>query len=144
MSFMTVLEKIGHDIAVVFEKAVPIVEEAQVIATPFENLYAPGLAQIVNLAISKITTAESLAAAAGQQVGSGGTKLAFVATALAPEVAPILATLGVQSVNSTQYNNFVSALVTALNSFTTTTPSVVPPASTQVVAPVTSAAIPGK
>ena len=146
MSFLTVLEKIGHGIATVFEKAIPIAQEAQIVATPFENLFAPGLAQIINLTIGKIADAEALAAAAGKQSGSGATKLAYVATAIAPQIAPILSTLGVQSVSSTQYNNFVSALVSALNAFTTTTPNSNIPEVSQnpVPAPVTGAALAGK
>lgn len=147
---MTVLEKVGHDIVSVFEKAAPVVEELQTIATPFENLYAPGLSQVINIAMQQIMNAEALGVKAANTTGSDQVKLASVISAIAPQVAPILAGIGVQSVSSTQYTNFVNALVAAMNAFETTTPSTTTTTATPVpvtvssTAPVTGAAVVGK
>jgi hypothetical protein len=147
----TWLQKIGQDIVSVFKKAEPIIQVAQNVAKPFEDVYAPGLSSVIQLTLNKIVDAEALAAAAGVQNGSGAVKLAYVTSSIIPQIAPILATMGVQSVSSTQYNNFVSALVAAMNAFTTTSgpaasgsgstvgivapnPSQTPPATTGIAA----------
>lgn len=121
MSLGTWLEKAGSDLLNVFKKAAPVVQEIQTIATPFENIYAPGLSQVINLGLTEIIQAEALAAAAGQANGSGETKLAAVIAALAPQIAPTLAAIGVTNPTSTQYTNFINALVAAANAFEITT-----------------------
>jgi len=158
MSFMTVLDKVGEDIANIFKKAEPVVAELQTIATPFENIYAPGLATLINTGLTEIAQAQSMAVLAGQTSGSGAVKLASVIASLATSLGPVLTSLGVNTstVTSTQYTNFVNGLVQAANAFiitqatvpSTPTPTTVAPAVTPaavvVAAPVTGAAVPPK
>jgi hypothetical protein len=141
MSFLTVLEKIGHGIVSVFQKAEPVINLAQAVATPFEG---PVLSAAINLTLNKIYAAEAIGVATAAKGNSGSAKLAFVASSIAPEVGPILAQLGVKSVSSTQYTDFVNHLVAALNVFTTEveTPAIQVPATP--ITPVTGAALSGK
>lgn len=150
MSFMSVLEKVGHDIVVGFQKVVPIAKEVQVVAAPLESLVNPALPALINMGLNAVTNMEGLAAAAGAQNGSGAVKLAAVVSSLATTLGPTLTQLGVDpsKVNSTQYQNFVNGIVQAANAFITeqTSPTVTAPITTvvgQVVeAPVTGAAVP--
>lgn len=145
MSFMTVLEKIGSDIVSVFKKAEPIVNELQVIATPFENTYAPGLSTLVTAGITAIENAEALGVAAGNTTGSNSVKLATVISSLATTLGPTLTALGVNpsTVTTAQYTTFVNSLVAAANAFVTTQAVVTPttPVVAQVSAPITGAAV---
>jgi hypothetical protein len=113
----TWLNKIGHDIVTIFHKASPVVAELQAVATPFENAFAPGLSQVINISLSTIAQTEALAEAAGAASGSGAVKLAAVTAAVAPQIAPILKSFGVTNPTSAQYNKFINALVEAANTF---------------------------
>ena len=122
MSFMTVLEKIGHDVAVGFEDAIKVFKEAQPVLAPFEALINPALPNLLTAGANAIANIEGLAAAAGQQNGSGAVKLASVTATLANNLGPTLTALGVNptTVTSTQYTNFINAIVAASNAFVTT------------------------
>lgn len=135
MSFLTVLEKIGHGIVTVFKNEKPLILEMQAIAAPFEG---PLLAQAINVTLTNIFNAEALGLAAGETQSTNATKLAAVVSATAPQIAPILSQLGVQSVTSQQYTDFINHLVAAANVFLTTATAPTTPA------PVTGAAVSGK
>lgn len=119
MSVISVLDKIGSDIVAVFKKGAPIVAELQTIATPFENIYAPGLSTLINSGITAIGNAQALAVAAGNTTGSDEVKLAAVISSLAASSGPTLQALGVNpaKVTSAQWTNFVNGLVQAANAF---------------------------
>jgi hypothetical protein len=148
MSFMSVLQKVGHDIAVVFEKAIPIAKEVQIVAAPIEAAFNPALPALINMGLAGISSMEATAAAAGSQTGSGPVKLAAVIASLSQSLGPTLISLGVDpaKVTSAQYTNFVNGLVQAANAFETTQESTtsanVPVTITS--APVTGAAVSGK
>lgn len=149
MSFLTVLEKIGHDIVNVFEKAEPIVKEVQAVAAPIEAIFNPALPALINTGITAISNMEAVATAAGQQNGSGATKLALVISSLASSLGPTLVSLGVDptKVTSAQYTTFVNGLVAAANAFETTQESTATtpvPVTVSSTAPVTGAAVVGK
>lgn len=143
MSVGTWLEKAGDDVLNFFKKAAPVVQAIQTIATPFENIYAPGLASVINIGLTEIIQAEALAAAAGQTSGSGEVKLAAVTAALAPQIGPMLAALGINNPTTAQYTQFINGLVAAANAFQLTqvivpTPTI-PPVPTTVVLPAPTA-----
>lgn len=143
MSFMTVLEKAGHDIVSVFKKAEPVVEELQVVATPFENMFVPGMSALVSAGLAEVAKVEALGVAADNTSGSNQVKLAAVVSTLASNSASLLEAIGVDpsKVTTAQYTNFVNGIVQASNAFQTTQEAVAP-VITPVVATVTPAAIP--
>ena len=145
MSCLTVLEKAGEDIASIFKKAAPIVQEVQTIATPFENAYMPGLSTLIQTGITAIGNAEALGVAAGNTTGSNAVKLASVVSSLATSLGPTLTALGVNpaTVTTAQYTTFVNSLVAASNAFITTQPAATttPAVAASVAAPVTGAAV---
>lgn len=117
MSFLTVLEKIGQDIAKIFTEAEPVINEIQTVATPFENVFMPGLSAMIQTGLTAIYNTEAMAALAGKQTGSGAVKLSAVIATIAPQIAPDLKAIGVTAPTNTQYTNFISALVQAANAF---------------------------
>ena len=122
------LEKVGHDIVAVFEKAAPIVAEVQTVAAPFENIYFPGLSTVITSTLTAIANAEAtgVAAAADDPAGNNAAKLASVVAAIAPQLQTVVTAAGF-NYNNASANTFVSAIVSAANAFVAVSAATVPP-----------------
>lgn len=111
------LEKVGHDIVAIFEKAEPVVAGVQAIATPFENIFFPGLAPLINGTLVAIANAEATGVAAAKDAsGNNAAKLASVVAAVAPQLQSVVTAAGF-SYDSPSAITFVNAIVAAANAF---------------------------
>lgn len=132
MSFKSFLSAVGHDAAKVFtflgstqgQATIAGVEaDANVVATavnPALGVALPAIETLFNNGLKQVLSVETVAAAAGQESGTGAQKAAAVATAVAPNVAALLQSLGVAAPTSAQVQTIATALstgiVTVLNS----------------------------
>lgn len=112
-SFISVLDKIGHIFKDVFKVALPIATAAE----PFLAIAFPGVSVLYNMTVSLVTAAESAAAAAGAQTGTGPQKLAIVLAALQPYATQEAAGLGISPPTVAQTTAYVNAVVAGLNAF---------------------------
>lgn len=78
MSFVSVLDDIGHGLKVFFVGATKVA----VAAEPIVGVLFPGVAQLFNSIVTAAGLAEGAAAAAGVQAGTGPQKLAAVTMAV--------------------------------------------------------------
>ena len=114
-SFKSVLSAVGADAKKVFafisspkgqaviatgETAIEVVDPA-----------ASGLVSLANAGLTEILKVEGLAAAAGQQDGTGSQKLAAVVQAVTPEVLAYAEKSGFPNPSGEQIQNAVNALV---------------------------------
>jgi hypothetical protein len=118
MSFKSVLETIGHDFKVGFEKIFPYIAGPGEVAVA---LFDPSLSPIFNKTVSAVLTAEQAAAAVGKQAGTGVQKAASVVALMGPLIAQALADAGKPS-DDAAVQTYINAIVTILN----TTPAPVP------------------
>lgn len=112
--FVSIMERIGHDIKVVWSdvvKYLPAAEGLAAILFPVQS--APVIAS-VNLITQAVATVEQKFAAAGNPTGTGSEKLAQVLSLVSPTVIALLAQEGLQY-NQTQVTNIVNAVVAVLN-----------------------------
>lgn len=88
---------------------------------PAAGVAMSGIEALINSAMQQIVSAESLAAAAEQQTGSGAQKAAAVVAAVSPQVSSILQSLGVKSPAATQVQSIAqvvaNSLVSIVNAF---------------------------
>ena len=117
MSFVTVMEKIGKDIGVVWADVVKYLPEASALAA----LLFPGAAGTtaavvgsVNLIQQAVVTVEQKFKAAGAPSGSGTQKSAQVLSIVGPAVTALLAQEKID-LNSAQINNIIAGVVAVLN-----------------------------
>jgi hypothetical protein len=121
---MSFLSTIGKDIKSVFSwlgspKGQAVIQTAGAVVATID----PALTGIVSLTeswITKVISTEALAAAAGEQTGSGATKAAAVLNAMQPEISKYF-----PAATSAELQNANTALVAFLNALGT-------PASTPV------------
>lgn len=73
-----------------------------------------GIEALVNSALKQVVNSEALAAAAEQQTGTGVQKAAAAASALAPEVSAVLASLGVKTPAATQIQSISTVVASSL------------------------------
>jgi hypothetical protein len=121
--FISIMEKIGADIKIVWADVVKYLPEAAGLAT----LLFPGAAgttavvvNSVNLIQQAVATVEQKFAAAGVATGTGPQKLAQVVSIVGPTVTSLLSQEGI-TLNTTQLNNIINAVVAVLNVQTTPT-----------------------
>lgn len=125
-STVSFLSAVGKDFKAVFTwlgstKGQTVIKTGEAVITTIE----PGLAGIVGLVdswVEKVIATETLAAAAGQQEGSGLTKAAAVINAIAPQVELLF-----PAATAAQIAAANTAIVAFLNAFETpasTTPTV--------------------
>lgn len=108
----TILSDIGNGLKKFFGIAVTAAEAAE----PIVDLVFPGIATLYNLTVAEVAKAESLAAAAGQQTGTGTQKLALVVEAITPVFQQYAATAGIPSAQqAATITNWVNAVVASLN-----------------------------
>jgi hypothetical protein len=117
MSFVTVMEKIGKDIGVAWNDVVKYLPEASALAA----LLFPGAAGTtaavvgsVNLIQQTVVTVEQKFKAQGAPSGTGAQKLAQVTAIVGPAVTALLAQEKL-TINSTQLNGIINAVVAILN-----------------------------
>ncbi len=123
MSFISVLKKIGQDVEKIFDSKPFQVGEK--VADSVVSLAFPALGPLFSLTASAVITAEQNFAAAGKQSGTGVQKLASVITTAGNLIEQGLKDAGVSNVTQQTVENYISAVVTVLN----TTPAPVAPAT---------------
>ena len=121
MSFKSVLDKIGADAKAVFvflgsPKGQAVVSTVEGAVVAFEP-GASGLVALVNNWLAEIIKTESIAAAAGQQTGSGVQKAAAVVSAVAPQALQFAQANGLPSPTAAQLQAANAALVAFANAF---------------------------
>ena len=134
MSLKSVLDKIGADAKSVFAflgstKGQTIIASGEAVIESIDPALT-GIFTLANSWLTEIVKAETLAAAAGTQTGTGTQKAAAVLAAVTPEVLTFAQSNGLTPLTAAQLATANDALVTFLNSFTTapaTAPAAIPP-----------------
>jgi len=112
--FVGFLEAVGRD----FVKALPWI---QTMGGAAVSTFIPSMGPLFNQTVNAVITAEQTAAAVGKQAKTGTAKAAAVVTLMGPLIAQALADAGKSSDNAA-VQNYISSVVTVLNS----TPAPVP------------------
>lgn len=114
--FITVMEKIGHDIKVVWGDVVKYLPAAESLATLLfpASATVPAVINSVNLIQQAVATVEQKFAAAGEPTGTGAQKLAQVTAIVGPTVVQLLQSEKI-NINATQLTNIINAVVAVLN-----------------------------
>jgi hypothetical protein len=116
-AFVSLMDKIGHDIKVVWADVVKYLPAASAIASLIFPAQAAAIAGVVNsvdLIQQAVATVEQKFAAAGNPAGTGPEKLAQVLSIVTPTVTQLLAAEGL-NYNTTQITNIVNIVVGILN-----------------------------
>lgn len=116
-AFVSLMDKIGHDIKVVWADVVKYLPAASAIASLIFPAQAAAIAGVVNsvdLIQQAVATVEQKFAAAGNPTGTGPEKLAQVLSIVTPTVTQLLAAEGL-NYNTTQITNIVNIVVGILN-----------------------------
>ena len=109
--FASILDTIGHDFKVAFEKIVP----AAKIAEPFVALLDPALSPLFNTVVGVVSEVEQKFAAMGQQSGTGPQKLSEALQIVSPAAQALLQAAGRQHDSGT-VEKYVNGVVALLNS----------------------------
>lgn len=117
--FVSVMERVGHDIKVAFLDVVKYLPAAGVIAAAIftTNPTAAGVVTSVELIRNAVVLVEQKFAATGALTGTGPQKLAEVITLVGPAVTQLLAQEGMK-VDQTQLTSIINAVVADLNAET--------------------------
>lgn len=113
MSFTSVMQKIGHDIKVVWTDVVKYLPSVAGLA----QILFPGSAaaiNVVNLIQQAVATVEQKFVAIGAPSGSGLQKSAQVLAIVGPAVTGLLAAENIK-INQVQIQNIINAVVAVLN-----------------------------
>ena len=116
-AFVSLMDKIGHDIKVVWADVVKYLPAASAIASLIFPAQAAAIAGVVNsvdLIQQAVATVEQKFGAAGNPTGTGPEKLAQVLSIVTPTVTQLLAAEGL-NYNTTQITNIVNIVVGILN-----------------------------
>jgi hypothetical protein len=131
--FVTVLDAIGTAFKDFFKIALPVATAAEpVLAVAF-----PGVSTLYNMTVTLVTAAETAAAAAGAQSGTGPQKLALVLASLQPYATQEAAALGIAPPTVAQTTAYINSVVAGLNSFAAAAagiPAAALPPTTQTIA----------
>jgi hypothetical protein len=121
MSFTSVLSVFGRDVKKVFAwigspQAQTLIKEGEAVA---EAVYPPltGIIAIGNTFMTEAVKVEALAAAAGEQNGTGTQKAAAVLNAATPQVLAFAQQYGLPAPTSAQLQQANDAIVAFLNAF---------------------------
>lgn len=128
MSFITLLETIGHDFKVGLEKIDPFIKEAVAVAQAAEapiSALDPAIGALFATTVATVSTIEQKFAAMGQQAGTGAQKLAQATTILSPVVTQVFTAAG-KVADLATVQKYISAVVDFLNAI---------PANGTVIAP---------
>ena len=115
--FVSIMEKVGKDILVVFSdvvKYLPTVSALASLLFPGASATVSGVVNSVDLIQQAVVTVEQKFAAAGNVSGTGPQKLAQVISMVGPTVTQLLASEKI-NINQTQLNNIINAVVAVLN-----------------------------
>lgn len=111
------MERIGHDIKVVFEDVVKYLPAASTLAElifPAQSAAIAGVVNSVDLIQKAVATVEQKFAAVGNVTGTGAQKLAQVLSIVGPAVTSLLAAEGLQY-DQAQVTSIINAVVAVLN-----------------------------
>jgi hypothetical protein len=126
MSFKSFLSAVGNDAKAVFtwlgsskgQTTITAVEAAAAGVTteinPVAGAALVGIENLINLALKQVVSAETVAAAAAQQSGTGAQKSAAVIEAVSPQVSSVLTSLGVKQPAATEVQSISQTVATAL------------------------------
>lgn len=115
--FISIMEKIGHDIKVAWAdvvKYLPAVIDLAKLIFPQAAAELTGVQNSVSLIQQAVATVEQKFAATGNATGTGAQKLAQVISIVGPTVTQLLAAEGL-NYNQTQITNIINAVVAVLN-----------------------------
>lgn len=115
--FISVMDRVGHDIKVAFEDVVKYLPAASTLAELIFPAQAAAIAGVVNsvdLIQKAVVTVEQKFAAAGNATGTGAQKLAQVLSIVGPTVTQLLSDEGLKY-NQAQITSIVNAVVAVLN-----------------------------
>lgn len=116
-AFVSLMDKIGHDIMIAWGDVVKYLPAAASLAAlifPAQAAAITGVVNSVDLIQQAVATVEQKFAAAGNPTGTGPQKLAQVLTMVSPTVLQLLQAEGL-NYNSVQVTNIVNAVVAVLN-----------------------------
>lgn len=116
-TFVSIMERVGHDIQVAFEdvvKYLPAVSTLAELIFPAQAATIAGVVNSVDLIQKAVVTVEQKFAAAGNVTGTGAQKLAQVLSIVGPTVTQLLSAEGL-NYNQTQVTNIINAVVSVLN-----------------------------
>lgn len=123
MSFKSFLSAVGHDVLGVFSflgsaKGQSAITGIETVATTIATVINPGagaalsgIEALFNAGLKEIISIETVATAAGQQSGTGAQKAAAVISAIAPQTAAFLQSIGVSNPTAVQSQ----AIATTIN-----------------------------
>lgn len=117
MSFVSVMDTIGHDIKVAWTDVVKYLPAASTLATvifPAEAAPIAGVVDAIGLIQQSVATVEQKFAAAGAASGTGAQKLAQVLSIVSPTVTALLEKASV-AVDQGFVEKLVNAVVAILN-----------------------------
>lgn len=109
-SFTSVLDQIGHEFKVVFEKIIPAAKAAE----PFVAVLDPALSPLFSTVVGVVSEVEQKFAALGQQQGSGPQKLSEALQIVSPAAQALLQAAGRQH-DSGMVEKYVNGVVALLN-----------------------------
>lgn len=115
--FISIMDKIGDDIKIVWADVVKYLPAASALAAlifPAQAAALTGVVNSVDLIQQAVATVEQKFAAAGNVEGTGAQKLAQVLSLVTPTVSQLLTAEGL-NYNSAQVTNIVNAVVAVLN-----------------------------
>lgn len=124
MSFKSVMQHIGHDIKIGFEKVLPWIETTGEVAV---STFFPALSPLFNATVSAVVLAEQKYVALGQEK-MGPQKLSDVLNLMSPVITQALKDAGKDS-SIAAVTSYINAVVTILN---TTPASALPTGNIQV------------
>lgn len=115
--FVTIMEKIGADVKIVWDdvvKYLPTAASLAAIIFPPSAAADAAVVSSVDLIQQAVATVEQKFAAQGAPTGTGSQKLAQVLTIVTPSVTQLLAQLKITA-STTYITNIVNAVVAILN-----------------------------
>jgi hypothetical protein len=127
--FVTLMEKIGHDIKVAWIDVVKYLPAASALASlifPAQSATISGVVHSVDLIQQAVAAVEQKFVAAGAPSGAGPQKLAQVLTMVNPVVTRLLANEGV-NYNQTQITKIINAVCAVMDALPAPSPTTATP-----------------
>lgn len=125
--FVSIMERVGHDIKVAFEdvvKYLPAVSTLAALIFPADAAAISGVVNSIDLIQKAVVTVEQKFAAVGNVTGTGTQKLAQVLSIVGPTVTSLLSAEGL-NYNQAQVTSIINAVVAVLNAKDSVAPSAV-------------------
>lgn len=111
MSFISVMDAIGHDLKKGLDFVLPWLQGAGQVAV---GIFAPGLGPLFNSTVTAVALAEQKFVALGKATGTGAQKLADVLQLMEPIIAQGLKDMGKDS-STAAVTTYINAVVAILN-----------------------------